>query len=296
MFPARFEYLAPTSWDEAIALLSEHGPEAKVLAGGCSLIPLLKLRLAEPHFLIDLRLVGARDVTLDGDELRIGAMTRESTIEYAPIVAAHCPVLAETSAVIADPIVRNMGTVGGNLAHADPANDHPATMLALGAQVVVRGRDGERTLPVEDFFIDLFQTALAPDELVTEILIPTPPPGTGAAYVKFERQVGDFPIVGVAAQVSVADGIIQSARIGLTNVGPTAIRAKAAERSLIGAPASAESAAAAAEATRDGVEPWGELRGSARYKLDILPVIARRALVRAFARASTGGVIPGDGA
>jgi carbon-monoxide dehydrogenase medium subunit len=293
MFPARFEYLAPTSWDEAIALLNEYGPEAKVLAGGCSLIPLLKLRLAEPRVLIDLRRIGAREVTLDEAGLRIGAMTRESTVEYAAIVAAHSPVLAETSSVIADPIVRNMGTVGGNLAHADPANDHPATMLALGATVVTRGRDGGRTIPIEDFFVDLFQTALRPDELLTEILIPTPPPGTGAAYVKFERQVGDFPIVGVAAQVTVADGVIQAARIGLTNVAPTAVRAKAAERSLVGAAASAGSAATAAEIAVEGIEPWGELRGSARYKLDILPVITRRALLRAITRALAPAKVQG---
>ena len=287
MYPARFDYLAPTSWEEAVAALVTHGSDAKVLAGGCSLIPILKLRLAEPRFLIDLRRVGARDVTDEHDRLRIGAMVRESSIdEPGGVAARRCAILRETSAVIADPIVRNMGTVGGNLAHADPANDHPAVMLALNAEIVARGPSGDRVIGVDDFFVDLYQTALRPDELLTEIRVPTDQAGTGGAYEKFERQVGDFPIVGVAARVSLADGIVTTARIGLTNVGPTALRARASEELLVGRPATDAVIDEATGATTADIEPWSELRGSADYKRGILPVIAGRAIRRAVRRAT----------
>jgi carbon-monoxide dehydrogenase medium subunit len=289
MYPAAFDYLSPATWDDAVAALVEHGPEAKVLAGGCSLIPIFKLRMAEPRVLIDLGRIGARDVVDDGNVLRLGAMVRESTIEEpSGPVHRRCPLLAETSAVIADPIVRNMGTVGGNLAHADPANDHPAAMLALGAQVVARGPRGERVIGIDDFFVDLYLTALEPDELLTEIRVPTDGTGTGGAYEKFERQVGDFPIVAVAARLTVADGVITDARIGLTNVGPTAIRARDAEGELIGRPASVRTISRAADATGAAIEPWSELRGSASFKRATLPTIAARAIGRAVERA-TGG-------
>lgn len=289
MFPAAFDYLAPATWDDAVAAIVEHGPDAKVLAGGCSLIPILKLRMAEPRVLVDLGRIGARDVVQDGDVLRIGAMVRESTIEDpGGPVHRHCPLLAETSAVIADPVVRNMGTVGGNLAHADPANDHPAAMLALGAQVVARGPRGERVIGIDDFFVDLYLTALEPDELLTEIRVPADGPGTGGAYEKFERQVGDFPIVAVAARVTVTDGVVTDARIGLTNVGPTAVRARAAEGELIGRPATAQTIRRAADAAGASIEPWSELRGSASFKRATLPTIAARAIGRAVERA-TGG-------
>jgi carbon-monoxide dehydrogenase medium subunit len=287
MYPAAFDYLSPTTWDDAVAALVEHGPDAKVLAGGCSLIPILKLRMAEPRVLVDLRRIGARDVVDDGDMLRLGAMVRESTVEDRNgAVHRRCPLLAETSAVIADPVVRNMGTVGGNLAHADPANDHPAAMLALGAQLVARGPRGERAIGIDDFFVDLYLTALEPDELLTEIRVPADGPGTGGAYEKFERQVGDFPIVAVAARVTVTDGVVTDARIGLTNVGPTAVRARAAEGELIGRPPSAESIRSAADAAGVAIEPWSELRGSAAFKRATLPTIAARAIGRAVERAT----------
>lgn len=287
MYPAAFDYLAPTSWDGALAALVEHGSDAKVLAGGQSLIPLLKLRLAEPRVLIDLGRIGADAVTEEPDRIRLGAMVRESTIEARDgLVARCCPLLAETSAVIADPLVRNMGTIGGNLAHADPANDHPAAMLAAGAEIVARGPSGERVIAVDDFFVDLFRTALEPDELLTEIRVPRTRRGTGGAYEKLERQIGDFPIVGVAARVSLADGVVRDARIGLTNVGPTAVRARAAEAALVGAPVGSAAIDEAAAATVVGIEPWSDLRGSAEYKLLVLPAIARRAIARAVERAA----------
>jgi carbon-monoxide dehydrogenase medium subunit len=227
-------------------------------------------------------------VTEELDRLRIGAMVRESSIdEPGGAAARRCAILRETSAVIADPIVRNMGTVGGNLAHADPANDHPATMLALDAEIVARGPSGDRVIRVDAFFVDLYQTALEPDELLTEIRVPTDRVGTGAAYEKFERQVGDFPIVGVAVRVSVADGIVTAARMGLTNVGPTALRAQASEELLVGRPASDALIDEAAGAATADIEPWSELRGSADYKRAILPVIAGRAIRRAVRRATT---------
>ena len=290
MYPAAFDYYAPDSWDEAVGALVAHGPDAKILAGGCSLIPILKLRMAEPHVLIDLRRVGGHDVIEESQRLRLGAMVRESTIDDpVGVVARRCALLAETSAVIADPIVRNMGTVGGNLAHADPANDHPAAMLALGAELVARGPSGERTIAIDDFFVDVYQTALAPDELLTEILVPTDGPGTGGAYEKFERQVGDFPIVAVAARLTVADGIVSAARIGLTNVGPTALRARDAEDLLIGRPADTGAFEEAAAASAADVEPWSELRGSADFKRTVLPTVAGRAIRRALDRALASG-------
>jgi carbon-monoxide dehydrogenase medium subunit len=290
MYPARFDYLAPTSWDEAVAALAAHGSDAKVLAGGCSLIPLLKLRMAEPRVLVDLRRIGADRVTEAPGEIRLGAMVRESTVE-APEgpVARRCRLLAETSAVIADPIVRNMGTVGGNLAHADPANDHPAAMLALGAELVALGPGGERRIAVDDFFVDLYQTALGPGELLTEIRIAPDEEGTGGAYEKFERQVGDFPIVAVAARVRVEDGVVREARIGLTNVGPVAVRARASEAALVGRPVEPAVLDEAAAAATAEVEPWNELRGSRAFKLAVLPTIARRAIGRAVERALVSG-------
>jgi carbon-monoxide dehydrogenase medium subunit len=285
MYPAAFDYFAPDTIDEALSLLVEHGPDAKVLAGGCSLIPLLKLRMAAPGVLIDVRRAIGASIDATEEGIVIGAMTREAAIESDPTIVERYPILAETSAVIADPIVRNMGTVGGNLAHADPANDHPATMLALGAEVVALGPAGERIIPIDDFFVDLYATALAPDELLTAIRVPQQPPASGGVYVKFERQIGDFPIVGVAAHLTLEGDVIRAVRIGLTNVAPTAVRARTAEAALIDQAATPATIEAAAAATADGIAPWGELRGSADYKLAILPELARRALDAALDRA-----------
>jgi carbon-monoxide dehydrogenase medium subunit len=287
MYPASFEYHAPVALDEAIGLLAELGDEAKVLAGGCSLIPIMKLRLAEPGHLVDLRRIPElRGVTVADETLRIGAMTREAELEASPLVARLAPMLAETSSVIADPLVRNMGTVGGNIAHADPANDHPATMLALDASFEITGPAGQRVVDAGSFFVDLYETVLGQGEIVTAILVPARAATTGAAYYKLERQVGDFAIVAAAAWLRIEEGVVQAARIALTNAAPTPRRAHAAEASLVGQAPSDSALRAATEAAVEGLEPWDELRGSARYKLEVTPVVVRRAVASAISRAN----------
>ena len=231
MIPPSFEYLRPKTVPEAIAMLKQHGDEAKILSGGQSLIPMMKLRLARPGYLIDInRISGLAYVKEDGGFLKIGALTREAELEASPLVHSKYPILLDTAKVIADPQVRNLATVGGNLAHGDPANDHPATMIALGAQVVATGAKGERVIPVENFFVSLFTTALEQNEILTEIRIPIPPARSGGAYFKLERKVSDFATAAVAVQLALDDkGAVQKAGIGLTNVGPTPIKARSAE-------------------------------------------------------------------
>src|SRR5215467_1529131 len=193
MIPPAFEYLRPTTIPEAIALLQQYGEDAKILSGGQSLIPMMKLRIARPAYLVDInRILGLSYVKEEGGFLKIGGLTREADLEASPLIRSKYPILVDTTRVIADPQVRNLATVAGNLAHGDPANDHPATMLALGAEVVITGPQGSRTVPVSKFFTGLFTTALAPAEVLTEIQIPIPPPSSGGAYVKLERKVGDF--------------------------------------------------------------------------------------------------------
>jgi carbon-monoxide dehydrogenase medium subunit len=286
MYPAAFEYVAVGSFDEASEQLRRAGGDAKVLAGGCSLIPLMKLRLAEPRLIIDLNRVPDAAYVKSGEGvLQIGALTREADVESSPLVAGLWPILVDTSSVIADPLVRNMGTLGGNVAHADPANDHPATMLALDAAFVVTGGRGPRVIPAADFFQDLFVTALAEDEVVTEIRIPFPEEGTGSAYVKYEHQVGDFAVAAIAVVLQVREGRVTVARIGLTNVGPTPLRASAAEAVLVGAEPDDATVDAAAARAADGLEPWSDLRGSADYKRHLVRGLTGRAIRRALERA-----------
>jgi carbon-monoxide dehydrogenase medium subunit len=249
----------------------------------------MKLRLAEPGLIIDLnRVPDAAYITERDGSLRIGALTREAEVEASALVARHWPILVDTSSVIADPLVRNMGTLGGNLAHADPANDHPATMLAMNASVVVSGGAGQRETQIDDFFQDLFVTALREDEVLTEIRLPLPVAGTGSAYVKYEHQVGDFAVAAIAVVLVVAEGRIQSARIGLTNVGPTPLRASAAEAILVGAAPDEAVIDAASARAADGLEPWSDLRGSADYKRHLVRGLTGRAIRKALARAQDG--------
>ena len=291
MFPAAFDYHAPRDLSEAIATLAALGPDAKILAGGCSLIPLMKLRLAEPAHLVDLRRIEElRGFREDGDRLVIGAMTREAEVESSPAIARHAPLLAETSRVIADPLVRNMGTIGGNAAHADPANDHPAALLALDATLELVGPDGRREVAVEDFFVDIFTTALGDGEVLASIAIPFASAADGHAYVKIERQVGDFAVVGAAVRLRVRDGEVTDAAIALTNVGSVALRARDAERSLIGGSADEAAFRRAGEAAVDAIDPWDEQRGSAAYKRHLVPVAVRRALSLAASRAGAAHV------
>src|SRR5215831_6503488 len=206
MIPPSFEYLRPTTIPEAIAFLQQYGDDAKILSGGQSLIPMMKLRLARPAYLIDInRIPGLSYIKEEDGHLKIGGLTREAEVESSPLIRSKFPIILDTAKVIADPQVRNLATVAGNLAHGDPANDHPATMLALSAQVVATGPRGERIIPIEEFFLSLFTTALQQDEIVTEIRIPIPPSRSGGAYFKLERKVGDFATAAVAAQLTVDD-------------------------------------------------------------------------------------------
>lgn len=287
MIPAPFDYHAPQTLEEALALLREHRDDAKVLSGGQSLLPLLKLRLGAAGHLIDIgRIPGLEYIREENGTLKIGGRTRESALEQSDLIRTKYPLLADTAAVIADPLVRNLATVGGNLAHGDPANDHPATMLALGAEVVATGPNGSRTIAIDGFFQGLFATALEPDEILTEIRIPQPLPRSGGAYVKLERKVGDFATAASAVQVSLAaGGEVERVGIALTNAGPTPVRATDAERLLTGkAPGDALIAEAARQAAA-ATSPTADRRGAVEYKREMARVLTVRALRRAIQRA-----------
>ena len=287
MIPPAFEYLRPKTIPEAVALLKQHGDDAKILSGGQSLIPMMKLRLARPAFIIDInRIAGLSYIKEDGGFLKIGGLTREAELEASPLVRSNYPLLLDTASVIADPQVRNMATVGGNLAHGDPANDHPATMMALGAQIVATGSKGERVIPIEQFFVTLFTTALQPDEILTEIRIPIPPPRSGGAYFKLERKVGDFATAAVAVQLTLdGNGAVQKAGIALTNAGPTPIKAKKAEDFLRGKKPDAANIAQAAQLAADEGQPSADLRGPVEYKRGLAKELTKRAITKAVERA-----------
>ena len=280
MIPPSFEYLRPNTIPEAIAMLQQHGDAAKILSGGQSLIPMMKLRLARPAILIDInRISGLSHIKEEGGYLKIGGLTREAELEVSPLVRSKYPILADTTHVIADPQVRNLATVGGNLAHGDPANDHPATMIALGAQVVANGPKGERVIPIDNFFVSLFTTALKPDEILTEIRVPVPPPRSAGAYLKLERKVGDFATAAVAVQVTLDEnGACQKVGMGLTNVGATPIKAGKAEDFLRGKKLDDAAIAQAAQLAADEAEPSADLRGPVEYKKGLVKELAKRAL------------------
>jgi carbon-monoxide dehydrogenase medium subunit len=286
MIPGEFGYHAPASLDEAIALLAQHKDSAKLLAGGQSLIPAMRFRLAAPETLIDIS--GLRDlqyVEERSGHLAIGAMTRETFLEEQEVVRTKYPLLYETARVVADPLVRNRATVGGNIAHADPANDHPATMLAYGAEVVARGPKGERTIAIDDFFTGLFENALTDDEILTEIRIPAPTAGSGSAYSKIERKVGDYAIAAVAVNLTMAGNTVKGVRIGLTNVSPVPFRAKTAETALAGQALTEASLEAAGRAAAKECDPSSDLRGAEDYKRDLVRVLVKRTVTRAAERA-----------
>ena len=290
MIPAGFDYHAPTTVGEATGLLSRLGEDAKVLSGGQSLIPLLKLRLASPRHLVDInRIPGLAYVKESDGALRIGALAREVDLDESDLVRARYPLLADATRVIADPIVRNLATVAGNLAHGDPANDHPAVMLALGAEIIATGPTGERRIPIGSFFKGPFETALKPDELLTEIRVPAPAARSGGAYVKLERKVGDFATAAVAVQVTLAaDGTVAAVGIALTNVGLTPIKADKAEAALKGKRPDDATLKQAAQLAADAARPEADLRGSAEYKKDVVRVLTARALRKAIERAGGG--------
>ena len=286
MIPGSFEYHVPHTLDEAIALMAKLGDGAKILAGGQSLLPAMRFRLASPEALIDInRLRDLAYVEERGDHLAIGALTREHQLEESPLLAGSYPLLLDTAKVVADPLVRNRATVGGNLAHADPANDHPATMLAYDATIVARGPKGTRTIAIDDYFVGLFENSLQAGEVLTEIRIPKPPPGSGGAYLKLERKVGDYAVAAVAVQLQLADGVVSRVRIGLTNVGPVPRRAENAEAALGGTAPTDDVVEAAGHAAAAECDPSADLRGEVDYKRDMVRVLTKRAVRRAVERA-----------
>ena len=287
MITPPFDYVAPRTVAEAVQLLRQHGYEAKVIAGGQSLIPMLRFRLLEPALLVDInRIEELAYFREEGGFLRLGALTRHSDVEFAPGLERRYPLLVATARVVADPLVRNRGTVAGSLAHADPAGDWGAAMLAAGAQVVLTGPDGSRTLSVDDFLLDTFTTALGEDELLTEVRVPVPPERTGGAYLKLERKVGDFAIAAVGVQVTLnAAGECTRAGIGLCGVGSISLRARQAEEYLVGRTLSEDVLAEAAYLAAEEADPVSDQRGPAEYKRDMVRVLTRRALQQAAERA-----------
>jgi carbon-monoxide dehydrogenase medium subunit len=287
MYPAQFDYVAPATLDEAIKLLAESGGDAKILAGGHSLLPAMKLRLAQPAKLIDLRKIpGLNEIKVDANGTTIGAMVTHVNVARSSEVQRALPSLAEACSLVGDIQVRNRGTLGGSLAHADPAGDPPAPFLALDGSIVVKGPNGERTIAGTDFFIDILTTALAEDEIVTAIKFPVLAAGTGTAYLKFEHPASHYALTGVAAAVKLdGSGNVESVKVGVTGVGPKAYRATGVEEALAGK--GADAVAAAAEHAADGIDCNDDIHASADYRAHLARVFTRRALQAAFSRAGS---------
>ena len=286
MFPAAFDYAAPATLGEALALLKQRGDEAKIMAGGQSLIPLLKLRFAQPALVIDIgRLPAMNGIARHNGHLSIGALARHVDIERNPDLPKLCPILLDTVHWISDPLVRNRGTMAGSVCHADPSGDWGSVMLALNAGIVAQSQSGERVIPADGFFEGPFTTALKADEIVTEIRIPMPKGPAGGAYNKLERKVGDFATVAVAVHVELSGGKIVNVGIGLTAVGETNIKATAAEKALIGHEPTDELIAEAARLASEAAHPKDDIRGSAAYKKDVVRVYVLRGLKTALGRA-----------
>ena len=276
MIPAQFDYVRAGSVDEAVAALAEHGDDAKVMAGGQSLIPLLRLRLSYPEVVVDVgRVEEMRGIREDGDHIVIGAMTTHYDVLRDPLVREHAGLIAQATSTVADPAVRHRGTFGGALAHADPAGDLPAVAAALEAEFVVAGTGGRRTVPASEFFVDYLQTALEPEEVLVEVRIPKHT-GWGYRYEKFHRVAQSWAIVGVAAVVRRDNGSIAEARVGLTNMGSTPIRATAVEQALAGT--APDGVAAAAEHAAEGTSPASDLNGKADDRQHLARVLTRRAV------------------
>ncbi len=279
MIPAKFEYTRPASVDEAVRALADGGEEAKVIAGGQSLLPLLRLRLSFPDLLVDVGGLGElRGVRDEGETLWIGALTTHDEMTRDALIGEHCGLLAEAAGTVADPAVRHRGTLGGSLAHADPAGDLPAVAVALDATMIARGPGGERTIGAGEFFLDYLTTALAPGEILTGVRVPKLGPGWGYRYEKFHRTAQAWAIVGVAAVARRSDGHVAEARIGLTNMGMVPVRARAAEAAAAGAEASREALRSAAERADEGTQPPSDLHGAADYRRHLAHVLTARAL------------------
>lgn len=281
MIPASFDYTAPTTVDEALTALAEAGDEAKILAGGQSLVPVLRLRMAAPELLVDLRKIEElHGISLDGDRVRIGAMTTHHDVVHSDVVGEHVALLARTEETVADPQVRHRGTLGGALAHADPAGDLGAVAVALDAEFELAGPNGRRTVGAADFFVDYFTTALGEDEILVAVRFPSYA-GWGAHYEKFTRVAQSWSIVSAAAAVKVTGGTIEAARVGLTNMGAIPIRATTVEAALVGGPATQEAITAAAQAAADGTSPVDDTSAAADYRQHLARVLTGRAVLAA---------------
>jgi aerobic carbon-monoxide dehydrogenase medium subunit len=290
LLPAGFEYQRPHTLDEALKLLEQLGDDAKVLAGGMSLIPLMKLRFATPAHLVDLGDLEELQGVSEGDgRLRIGAMVPHGELERSGLLKDRYHAMAAAAPLISDPLVRNRGTIGGSLAHADPAGDWGSVMIAMDASVMARSTSGEREIAIDDLLVDTFTSSLAANEILTEVHVPTPTAASGGSYLKLERKVGDFATVGVAVHVELADGKIGKAGIALTAVGPRNTRAKDAEQSLVGAEPTEETFAEAGRLAAEVARPNEDLRGSVAYKRNVVDVFVRRGLARAVESARAGG-------
>ena len=287
MIPANFDYHAPSTLDEAFKLLADLGDEAKILAGGHSLIPMMKLRFAEPEHLVDLgNIPGLNGVSMDNGTLHIGAMVREAELEHNQEVTAKFPIFTDAAKLIADPQVRNFGTLGGNLAHGDAANDQPAVMMALGASVEITNPEETRTVDINDFFYGFYMTAIQEGEILTNITIPVPAGRFGNAYSKIERKVGDYATGGVAVALELDDsGVCTRAGIGLTNVNPTPMRAERSEQALVGKKIDDAAIAEAAQMASEDCNPSDDLRGDSDYKRRVIRSLTKKMIQKALDRA-----------
>jgi len=286
MIPAAFEYHAPTTVKEAIGLLEQHGDDAKVLAGGHSLLPIMKFRLAQPKIVVDIgRIPGMDGIKAVGDAIAIGALATHDTVEHSDVLKAKCPLLPETAGLIGDMQVRNRGTIGGSLAHADPAADYPGAMLALDAQIVAAGPKGSRTIAARDFFVEMLTTALAPAEIITEVRVPVLGKGTGAAYVKHAHPASGYAVVGAAVVLSVSGGKCQKVAIGVNGVAGKAYRATAVEKALTGQALDEKTVAAASAHAAQGADVQGDLYASGEFRAHLASVYVKRAILKAAERA-----------
>lgn len=281
MIPAKFDYVAPTTLEEALRALADGGDEAKIMAGGQSLLPVLRMRLNAPELVIDIgRIEQLRGIREEGDALVIGAMTTHSEVQHSDLVKEHALLLVRAESEVADPQVRHRGTFGGAVAHADPAGDLGAPCLALDAEFVIAGQNGTRTVAADDFFVDLFTTAMAENEILVEVRLPKRS-GWGAHYEKFVRVAHQWPIVAVAAAVRVDGDSIGEARVGLTNMGSTPLRARSVEQALVGQPATDEAVRSAAASAAEGTDPPSDLNGDSDYRRHLATVLTRRAVLAA---------------
>ncbi len=287
MIPQSFEYETPSTLQDAIGLLEKYGEDAKILSGGHSLIPMMKLRFASPEYIIDINNIPGLDyIKEEAGLVKLGALVREADVEHSDLLKTHFPIFADVAKQIADPQVRNRATVAGNLAHGDAANDQPAVMLALRASVVITGSAGARIVPIDEFFFGFYTTAIQPNEILTEIQIPVPPSGTGSAYHKLERKVGDYATAGVGVQLTLdGKGICTAIGIGLTNVNPVPLRAERSVAALLGKPINEATIAEAAKYAAEDCNPSTDLRGSDEYKRAMVAVLLKRMIIKATERA-----------